>query len=383
MRRSRYTVFGSEEIDRTIDAHMKTLVSAALATIGERNLSAIILGGGYGRGEGGVTIRDGMERLYNDYDMFVVSNGLSMAEKKETDQKFRELSTRLTKEFGIEVDFSPLKNASELRRLDYEMVWYEGRKGHMVLWGDEHVFDAIPEWDIKDMPHAEAARLLMNRGMGLLLASRKLRDCGSDSAALEFIERNAWKAVMASGDTFLILKSQYDSSYVKRGENFKMLAPVDLIAAGSELCEYYSQSIHYKLSPPAHPSDRYKCTELLRKATELLLKAYLPVASSICGEDIKSFAQLPSRLPDLTPKPGPKSRLKNIVLNILKFKGGAGFSGSRIIKHPRSRIFAAIPYFLGADVNSSEIDALLCEMPDNPDDETRFARLKGLWERFS
>jgi hypothetical protein len=376
-------VFGSEEIDRTIDSHMKTLVSTSLATVGEGNLSAIILGGGYGRGEGGVTIRDGKETLYNDYDIFVVSNGLSMSGKREMNAKFKEISARLSEEFGIEVDFSPLKNVSELSCLDYEMVWYEGKKGHIVLWGDEHVFGAIPGWDIRNMPHAEAARLLMNRGMGLLLASSKLRDCGSDNAALEFIERNAWKAVMASGDTFLILKSRYDSSYVKRGENFKMLSPADLIAAGSELCEYYAQSIHYKLSPPAHPSDRDKCTELLGKATELLLNAYLPVASSICGEDIQSFAQLPSRLPDLTPTPGPKSRLKNIVLNILKFKGGAGFSGARIIKHPRSRIFAAIPYFLGADVNSSEIDGLLCEMPDNPDDEIRFARLKGLWERFS
>jgi hypothetical protein len=382
MSRSRYTVFGSEEIDRTIDSHMKTLVSAALAAVGDRHLAAIILGGGYGRGEGGVTIRAGKESLYNDYDIFVVSNGLSMSGKREMSAKFSVLSARLSEEFGIEVDFSPPKNVSELRRLDYEMVWYEGKKGHIVLWGDEHVFAAIPEWDIKDMPHAEAARLLMNRGMGLLLASRKMRSGEPDRETLEFAERNAWKAVMAAGDTFLILKGRYDSSYVKRGENFKALSQAGLNPGGG-LSDYYGKSIHYKLSPPAAPLAHKECAELLEMARGFLLNAYLPVAASICGLEISSFAQLPSRLPDLTPVPGLKNTLKNIILNSLKFRGRAGFGSTMLIKHPRSRIFAAIPYFLGAGINHAEIDAILGGMTGQPDDEKRFTRLKSLWERFS
>lgn len=380
MKTSKYTVSGGEEIDRVIDSHMKTLVSETLNVAGADTLSAIVLGGGYGRGEGGVKVVNGNQCLYNDYDVFLISNEISSRMKKAFNPRFRELAARLSAKFGIEVDFSPLKNASELRSLEYEMVWFEAQKGHIVLWGDPGVFNAIPEWNVKNMPLPEAGRLLMNRGMGIVLARRRL-ETGDDSVeAMEFIERNAWKAIMAAGDSFLILRGIYDSSYVKRKENFKSFSS-DGEITGCGLFEYYLRSIEYKLSPPEHPGDRAEAEALLAKSSEFLLKASISVASRIVGHET-SFREMAETAPDLSLSHGCKSILKNIVLNTMKF--GAGYHNGNIFKHPRSRIFSAIPYFLGAKGTDERQTCLLLGLvPENSPPEAKFERLKQLWERFS
>jgi len=380
MKTSKYTVSGGEKIDATIEAHMKTLVSETLNVAGADTLSAIVLGGGYGRGEGGVKIRDGEQCLFNDYDVFLISNGINGGMKKAFNARFRDLATRLSAQFGIEVDFSPLKNSSELRSLEYEMVWFEAKQGHIVLWGDPSVFDAIPEWNVKDMPLPEAARLLMNRGMGILLSKRRLASGDTSEEAMEFVERNAWKATMAAGDSFLILRGIYDSSYVKRKENFKAFSSdEELTRCG--LFEYYLKSIEYKLSPPEHPLGRTEAEALLVKSSDFLLKAYLPIASRISGHET-SFREMAETPPDLSLSHGLKSILKNVVLNTMKF--GASYSNGSIFKHPRSRIFAAIPHFLGAKgADERQACLLLGIEPGSSHPDAKFERLKKLWERFS
>jgi hypothetical protein len=71
---------------------------------------------------------------------------------------------------------------------------------------------------------------------------------------------------------------------------------------------------------------------------------------------------------------------KNCVLNLLHFKGSG--RGASLFAHPRGRIFAAIPFFLGAlDIDAGLIARLLGSSVGER--EVLFDRLKKLWERFS
>ena len=51
---TRFTLDGSDAIESRIARDMKVVRNASLEAVGADSLSALILGGGYGRGEGGV-----------------------------------------------------------------------------------------------------------------------------------------------------------------------------------------------------------------------------------------------------------------------------------------------------------------------------------------
>ncbi len=376
---SKYTVYGGSEIDTLIESHMNKLVSAVLKG-GSGTLSAIVLGGGYGRGEGGVKKIGGKDFLFNDYDLFLISKNLSRKEKAKQNAAFKKVAHNLSSEFGIEVDFSPLKNESELSSLDYEMVWLEAKLGHVVLWGNQNVFDRIPNWDLKDMPLEEAARLLMNRGMGILLSKGRLGHGDEDAESMEFVERNAWKAIMAAGDTHLILNRAYDSSYRKRLENFKEL-PSGKDCLAPDFGAFYAKSIGYKLLPPENPPSKQDASSLLAKATEFLLASQIAVASRMAGRkmELKDLADCP---PNICASKGFKGIAKNIVLNAMKF--GPFQTPSSFLKHPRGRIFAAIPFFSGAvEFDPLKLSRLLGLRGTETDRTVLFNALVKLWERFS
>ena len=66
-----YSVYGSSDFEAMMDKLLKSVVDEFLSKTDLSKLSALVLGGGYGRGEGGVFRHDGIEELYNDLDLFV------------------------------------------------------------------------------------------------------------------------------------------------------------------------------------------------------------------------------------------------------------------------------------------------------------------------
>ena len=68
-----FTVDGSVGLESRIAREMSEIKAAAVERVGAANLTALVLGGGYGRGEGGIHMVDGEERVYNDYDFFVLA----------------------------------------------------------------------------------------------------------------------------------------------------------------------------------------------------------------------------------------------------------------------------------------------------------------------
>jgi len=87
-----------------------------LATITDiDHVRALILGGGYGRDEGGVLISKGKEYTFNDYDFFVIIDQVSQRIKKRIDRQFHDLHKKLTPVIGIDVDFGPALSVNQLQ----------------------------------------------------------------------------------------------------------------------------------------------------------------------------------------------------------------------------------------------------------------------------
>ena len=232
--------------DAAADAALRAALPEIVAAVRGCALpgfAGLVLGGGYGRGEGGATAA---HRLYNDLDLFVFLDAPEAAFPSFA-QRLAPVAAAFTARLGVDVDFT-LRTASRLRRDGRRLMVQELLRGHVAL--DPADFD-LAAWSgvrpraAADLPAGEAARLIMNRGMGLEFARRRLAANGGRADA--FVLRNLNKAVLGAGDARLIAEGRYawrldareaalgDDAAYARACAFKRRPPDDAAATSAAL----------------------------------------------------------------------------------------------------------------------------------------------------
>jgi len=375
-----YTVYGNSDLDNQIDSDMKLIVRTALETLPEKDVTAIILGGGYGRGQGGVGFKNGNMTLYNDYDMFMVTNNISRNQKSEYLKKIMHACENLKDKIDIDVDFGPLKNINELENIPRTIMYYELKKGHKVIYGDRHILDKLPEYDIGTLPEEEALNYMLNRGVGLLLASKRLSIKNKNLEDKEFIERNIYKAIMACGDIFLLFENSYSYSYTERLEAMKTFKNNDVIRENG-FYQYYKDSINYKLKPVNQ-------FELLQDKFNYALKAfenfYLYSFAKYWNTSITSPEDYYSLLYDkgISSCKKFKDLPKNLLLNT-KIIGLKKFSLKFYLSYPRYRLFFVLPHLLFNFEINDEIYSKALSIDAKASIEEKIKKYLALWNRFN
>ena len=220
-------------------------------------LAAVVLGGGYGRGEGGVLHTPQGDRLYNDLDFFVFSARASRRERREIDQALATLSPKWQPKLQVAVDFGPAKNLAELPKVCSTLMYQELLRGWRLVWGSLDLAEYLPALAPDALPVTEAIRLLLNRGMGLLLAAERLSRKDSDH---DFIVRNMHKSLLGSGDALLLATGRYAWRATDRQANFPKLATD--YALPDEFVAGYEAACRYKCEPipqlPPHPWEAWQ-----------------------------------------------------------------------------------------------------------------------------
>src|SRR4051794_23190626 len=74
-RLQRFTVDGSDELEEHLERTCQTVLAGVLEIVSPQRLEALLLGGGYGRGEGGVLRTETGDRPYNDLEFYVCLRG--------------------------------------------------------------------------------------------------------------------------------------------------------------------------------------------------------------------------------------------------------------------------------------------------------------------
>ncbi|MBP5182086.1 MAG: hypothetical protein J6331_03545 [Lentisphaeria bacterium] len=200
-----YTLIPDERIRTLLDSRIE-LLSGQIGTLHLPKLAGVVLGGGYGRGEGGVLHTPEGSCLYNDLDFFVFTRGAGKRDAEKIGCELKKLSLPLEKELGIAVDFGPAKELSDLKKVQSTLMYQELLRGWKPVWGEVRLEEHIKLLDADKLPCSEAIRLLLNRGMGLLLAGEKLPEKEKEA---DFIVRNMNKAILGGGDALLILSGNY------------------------------------------------------------------------------------------------------------------------------------------------------------------------------
>jgi hypothetical protein len=226
------------------------------------DLTALILGGGYGRGEGGVVHIDGKEMPYNDFDFTLITTrktGLPL-------DRLAEVCAPYARELGIHVDFSRPLTLRDVKAWPHWLVWHDLLNGHVALKGPEDVLRRhAPEWLNEPLPPVEAAKLLLNRGTGVLWALRVVRQV-EPSPDPDFVRRNHYKCALSLGDALLICFRRYTVKYSGRDEIFEELERNEPRVAALDLSPLYKEALRFKFRPDLFASDMLTEKELCAMA---------------------------------------------------------------------------------------------------------------------
>lgn len=251
--RSEYTVLGNPAVTGYLSRCFQEIARGITAIVGG-NLSAILLVGGFGRGEGSVAVHGSQIRIVNDIDIIVVVKGITRAWAKIIEalygSRLDKLLADICSRYGIKQIDLNVRTISHFRSADMRTIEYQEIKyGHVLLWGSGDPCVEMPDVAWSQPTLDEGARLFKNRGGGLLLAAMYFF---SDDVAFEssrenlFVECN--KATISAGDEHLLLNGSYDWSYCRRAA-----VAADLLLNGPDdirdLMELYLRALRWKLRP--------------------------------------------------------------------------------------------------------------------------------------
>ena len=147
----RYTPDGDAAVESRINRDQQLIARAVTELVPSENFRALVLIGGYARGEGGYRHVNGKPEPYNDYDYFVVVGGISQRGLKALKPLLVHLGHSLTATVGVEVDLEILKEEL-LPKAEYSLMHAEMLWGHRVVAGNQDILSSIP-----GMPFARLA----------------------------------------------------------------------------------------------------------------------------------------------------------------------------------------------------------------------------------
>lgn len=182
---------------------------------GDYNPDAIILCGGYGRGEG-AWIQDinGNPAPYNDYDIAVVSK------KSFSNTDYEKLRTQIASEIGISWIDIDWYNPKQLKKLSPTIKNYDLLHASTVIYGDKNIFESIPDVDSKKIGEYDIVTLYKTR-IWTFLGSWKgdFHSLVGDEAV--FFKNQMAKSILAACDMLLVKDKLYTPSYKERVELVK------------------------------------------------------------------------------------------------------------------------------------------------------------------
>jgi len=346
----KYSVQGAPAFDALVDAHMERITTVVYDSIYSKHWKALVLFGGYGRGDGTPqTDASGEELPFNDYGFLVVTRSITPLIKRS----LKKMEASLSEELGLRVVLRPCLERC-LRRSDFTLSNYEIKWGHRVIRGDENILADMPCFPADQIPTSEGTRLLMNRGKRLL--EIKLRMNAGELLTQDerhlFI-KYIFEMQLAFGDCALLLRGAYDISPAIRKERIR---EIDLsgLPDGRGMAEAYCRAIDFKARAFFQPLETANLYSWFDETARRFEEVFLWHERRRLNRAFRTLEKYAHGFPDLG-KEG--SARKNALQSMRAFGLGALSSP---FTHPRLRLYAALPLLLTPHANQDEIRWLLC-----------------------
>jgi hypothetical protein len=371
----RFTMDGSEALERRLEDLCMQAREGVLKIIPSSSLDAFVLGGGYGRGEGGVLSTRQGDQPYNDLEFYVLLRGNGLFSQRRYGRAIHELAERLSRAAEIEVEFKLLPTR-KLQHSTVTMFYYDLVTGHRLVAGtDAWLASSQHHRAAHRIPLYEATRLLMNRCSGLLFADERLARAEFAAEDADFVGRNLAKAKLALGDVILTMRGQYHWSCRERQKRFKKLAAEDSLLRSVSLL--HEQGVEFKL----HPIRTARSSEELRSEAgfvkEIARDLWLQLESRRLG---RKFTSIPSYSTDPEPKCPETKPLKNRLINARAF----GLRALLDSRYPRERLLRTLPLLLWGAEPLDFLTFLRDQLKTDADDFTSLVRAyEAIWKHFN
>ena len=251
-----YTILENPEADVTVQKALNLVVRNVLELMGE-NLDAILLIGGFGRGEGGVVKENGRFRPVNDFDMAVLVAKAYRRIHRQYTRQLQELCADLAPLCGVKQIDIGISHPLRFRFAPNLVESYEVRNGYKVLWGDIDLEALMPDLPADRLPLLDGAIYFLSRGSGMLIpALYFLLDGKGESGKVEKIlprhrenfQIEVNKGCLAMGNALLLLRKQYHFSYRERRRRMQQMEMND-VPDGEMVRSWYVEAVQQKLLP--------------------------------------------------------------------------------------------------------------------------------------
>ncbi|MEW6307205.1 MAG: hypothetical protein AB1705_27445 [Verrucomicrobiota bacterium] len=377
----RFTVDGSAFLERHLARTCDKILEYVRLLVPEKKLEALLLGGGYGRGEGGVLRTEAGDELYNDLEFYVSLRGRDWLNESIFGDALHKLGSGLTPAFGLDVEFKILSLA-RLRRSPVNMFYYDLVMGHRWLVGEESLLAGCEHHrEAANIPLSEATRLLMNRCTGLLFAREKLQQRYLTDRDADFVGRNLAKAQMAYGDAVLVALGQYHWSCRERHERLMNVAAADDMPWLAEVQRHHHRGVEFKLRPKrTRPEAMLELQRQHGELSRLGLRLWLWVEGRRLNRAFNSVTEYAFNPLNKCPETNP---WRNQLVNLRTFGPAAGLGA---FHYPRERLFHALTLLLwefSTSMPAAMLKRIQAELRTNATEFSALVRAyESLWLKY-
>jgi hypothetical protein len=379
----RFTLDGSAELENCVAGICGRVRAGIRSLVPAKKIEAIMLGGGYGRGEGGVLKTPSGDRPYNDLEYYVCVSGNEWFNHWRYASGLARLAEELSADAGVEVELK-LFSLAKLRRSPVTMFYYDLLMGHRWVVGHEGLLEGCEHHrQARQIPLCEATRLVMNRCSGLLFAKERLQRRALGAEDADFVGRNLAKAQLAFGDALLAACGRYHWSCRQRHQRLEHLLRDEDLPCFPDVLRNHADGVKFKLHPWRSKAWPWPLQALHRDLTALGFRIWLWLESRRLGcpfSSARDYALSPiNKCPESAP-------WRNYLVN-LKSAGPRAFLSPRAAHDPRMRLFHALSLLL-FEPESTRDPALLERLQTDLDtDAATFSGLTmaywSLWRQFN
>lgn len=338
----RFTLDGSPDLESRLAATCRHIGAGVSGLIPGPRLEGLVLGGGYGRGEGGVWRRPDGDRPYNDLEFYVFVRGSRLLNEQRYGRALHCLGEILTPQAGVEVEFKLVSlagfTAGPVSLFSHDLV-----RGHRVILGRPDLLAGCRAHHRgRDVPASEGTRLLFNRATGLLLARARLQRPAFTPADADFVARNLAKVELALGDAVLLAHGLHHWSVRRRHDRLVRLAdslgsslPFNLVAS-------HAAGLAFKLHPFRSEASREELAARHAAVTAAAAVVWAWLEGRRLGRPVPTpadYASLPGPLWPVAP------RLRTLLVN-LRVRGWRLGPVAAWFRHPREPALRALALLL-------------------------------------
>jgi hypothetical protein len=261
-------------VDASQKKYEKIIVKCILKFVSPEG---IILYGGYGRNEGSWIIgKDQSPKPYNDFDILLVSN------KQLSSDLIIKIKKDIKSQISIKwIDLSQIK-VYKLKKLKNSIYNYDLKYASKILYGNEKLQSFIPNLKSNTIPLKDIDILFKTRIWTLVGCFGDNSFVQISGASSMFFRNQMAKSVLASVDSFLILKQQYHHSYKQRAKIFLNISN-DL-----EYFELVNWALNEKLRPQDYDMSVTEVKKMYFKVSEFFMKSFFKGLSKYYKQTINS-----------------------------------------------------------------------------------------------